>query len=152
MTNFIFPLDINKRTNTVTLFLLFAVRVEIAKGEKNLQEAQKSEHQPMLSFWWLACEICISKPRRNVQAVTPEPTFLVYSFFQKKKKEESCLLWIPLEQFFKYFSAWELPWKLVKCPSSTNYVILGIDIAQEMHFNKFPSGSHLIPDQCWDIL
>lgn len=86
MTNFIFPLDINKRTNTVTPFLLFAVRVEIAKGEKNLQEAQKSEHQPMLSFWWLVCEICISKPRRNVQAVTPEPTFLVCSFYQKKKR------------------------------------------------------------------
>lgn len=86
MTNFIFLLDINKRTSTVRLFLLFAVRVEIAKGEKNLQEAQKSKHHPMLSFWWLVCEICISKPRRNVQAVTPEPIFLVCSFFPKKKR------------------------------------------------------------------
>lgn len=86
MTNFIFLLDINKRTSTVRLFLLFAVRVEIAKGEKNLQEAQKSKHHPVLSFWWLVCEICISKPRRNVQAVTPEPIFLVCSFFPKKKR------------------------------------------------------------------
>lgn len=154
MTSFIFPLDINKRTNTVTLFLLFAVRVEIAKGEKNLQEAQKSKHHPMFSFWWLDREICIPKPRRNVQAVTHEPAFLVCSLFSKLEEKGkivvySGFLW---NNFSKIFSAWELPGNLLNAQSSTNYVILGIDIAQETHFNKFPSGSNLIPDQCWDIL
>lgn len=93
LTNFIFLLDINKRTNTVTLFLLFAVRVEIAKGEKNLQEEQKSKHHPMFSFWWLFCEICIPKPRTNVWAFTHEPTSLVCSLFSKLEEKRKIVVY-----------------------------------------------------------
>lgn len=50
--------------------------------------------------------------------------------------------------FFKYFVPKSNLENLLNVPSSSNYVILGIAIAQDMHFNKFPGGSYLIPDEC----
>lgn len=47
LVRYIPPWDISKNISIVLIFLFSLVRVKLAKGETNLQEASKLEHKPV---------------------------------------------------------------------------------------------------------